>query len=104
MAAELSPQITILRGGEPRLLTDIGRVDPTSLEDYRRHGGYAGLTRAIEQLSPEAVIEEIAAAGLRGRGGAGYPTAEKWRTARATLGERKVLVANLLGADTSDLV
>jgi NADH-quinone oxidoreductase subunit F len=103
MAAELSPQITVLRGGEPRLLTDIGRVDPTSLEDYRRHGGYAGLTRAIEQLSPEAVIEEIAAAGLRGRGGAGYPTAEKWRTARATLGERKVLVANLMGADPTAL-
>jgi hypothetical protein len=43
----LSPQIRILRGGEPRLLTNIGRVDPTSLASYRQHGGYAGLERAI---------------------------------------------------------
>ncbi len=52
MTTELSPQIRILSGGEPRLLTAIGRVDPNSLDSYRSQGGYAGLTRAIEQLSP----------------------------------------------------
>jgi NADH-quinone oxidoreductase subunit F len=103
MAGELSPQIRILPGGEPRLLADVGRVDPTSIDDYRSHGGYAGLTRAVQQLSPEQVIDEIEAAGLRGRGGAGYPTAAKWRAARGTQSDRKVVVANLMGADPTAL-
>ena len=47
MAGTISPQIQILSSGEPRLLTDIGRVDPTSLASYRDHGGYAALERAI---------------------------------------------------------
>jgi len=103
MASGLSPQIRILAGGEPRLLTDIGRVDPDSLADYRKHGGYAGLERAVTGLSPEAVIGEIDAAGLRGRGGSGYPTAAKWRAARGTSAERRIVVANLMGADPSAL-
>ena len=103
MAGTISPQIRILGAGEHRVLTDIGRVDPGSLSSYRDHGGYGGLTRAITQLSPEGVIDEIAAAGLRGRGGAGFPTAEKWRVARATEADRKVVVANLIGADPSSL-
>src|SRR5439155_21283737 len=73
----LSPEIRILDGGEPRLLTDFGRVDPSSLDSYRAHGGYSALERAIRHLSPEAVIGEVEAAGLRGRGGAGFPTAQK---------------------------
>jgi NADH:ubiquinone oxidoreductase subunit F (NADH-binding) len=99
----LSPQIRILPGGERRLLADVGRVDPTSLASYREHGGYAGLTRAVERLGPEGVIEEIAAAGLRGRGGGGYPTAEKWRAARAGSPERRIVVGNLMGADPTAL-
>jgi len=103
-AAGLSPQIRILAAGEHRLLADIGRVDPGSLASYREHGGYAGLTRAVEQLGPEGAIEEIAAAGLRGRGGGGYPTADKWRDARDAEGEDgKVVVANLMGADPTAL-
>jgi NADH-quinone oxidoreductase subunit F len=103
MASALSPQIRILYGGEPRLLTDIGRVDPDSLAGYRTHGGYAGLERAVTTLSPEQVIAEIESAGLRGRGGSGYPTATKWRAARQTPAERRVVVANLMGADPSAL-
>ncbi len=101
--AGLSPQIRILRGGEPRLLTDIGRIDPTSLESYRQHGGYDGLERAIGKLGPEATIGEIGSAQLRGRGGSGYPTANKWRAARSADAERKVVVANLMGADPTAL-
>jgi NADH-quinone oxidoreductase subunit F len=101
-SAGLSPQIRILPGGELRLLAEIGTVDPTSLESYRRAGGYAGLKRAVEKLGPEGTINEIAAAGLRGRGGGGYPTADKWRAARDAEGERKV-VANLIGADPTAL-
>jgi NADH-quinone oxidoreductase subunit F len=103
MAGALSPQIRILSGGEPRLLTDIGRVDPTSIESYRQHSGYAALERAITRLSPAEVIREIEAAGLRGRGGSGFPTAEKWRAAREAGGDAPIVVANLMGADPSAL-
>ena len=103
MASTISPQIRILSGGEHRLLTDVGRVDPTSLASYREHGGYAGLERAITRLAPEEVILEVEAAGLRGRGGSGYPTAAKWRAARDTEAERRIVVANLMGADPSSL-
>ncbi len=103
MAGAISPQIRILGAGERRVLTDIGRVDPNSLASYREHGGYGGLERAITHLSPEGVIDEIEAAGLRGRGGSGFPTAEKWRIARGTDADRKIVVANLIGADPSSL-
>ena len=103
MAGATSPQIRILGAGERRVLTDIGRVDPDSLASYSEHGGYGGLRRAITHLSPEGVIDEIEAAGLRGRGGSGFPTAEKWRVARGTAADRKIVVANLMGADPSSL-
>ncbi|MCA1570669.1 MAG: SLBB domain-containing protein [Chloroflexi bacterium] len=103
MTGTVSPQIRILGGGERRLLTDIGRVDPTSLTSYREHGGYAGLERAITRLAPEEVIGEIETAGLRGRGGSGYPTAAKWRVARDTAADRRIVVANLMAADPSAL-
>ena len=103
MASVLSPQIRIGPGGERRLLTDVGRVDPGSLASYREHGGYAGLERAITKLAPEMVIAEIEGAGLRGRGGSGYPTAAKWRTARDAAGDRRIIVANVMGADPSAL-
>jgi NADH-quinone oxidoreductase subunit F len=103
MSSALSPQIRILNAGEPRLLTDVGRVDPASLADYRKHGGYTGLERAVTRLSPEETIGEIEAAGLRGRGGSGYPTAAKWRAARAVDADRRIVVANLMGADPSAL-
>jgi NADH-quinone oxidoreductase subunit F len=99
----ISPQIRILPGGERRLLTDIGRIDPTSLASYRDQGGYAGLRRAIERLSPEGVIGEVATAGLRGRGGAGYRTADKWRAARTTEAKRRIVVVNLMSADPTAL-
>ena len=103
MEAGLSPQIRILSGGERRLLTDIGRVDPTSIVSAREHGAYGALERAVTKLAPEEVILEIEAAGLRGRGGSGYPTAAKWRVARDAPGDRKIVVANLMSADPSAL-
>ena len=103
MTGALSPQIRLLSTGEPRLLTAIGRVDPNSIASYREHSGYAALERAITQLSPEEVIREVEAAGLRGRGGSGYPTAAKWRTAREVPAERKTVIGNLMAADPSAL-
>ena len=65
--------------GQPglRLLGRIGVVDPTSLDDYRAHGGYAALRRAFE-LGPEGVIREVLDSKLMGRGGAAFPTGRKW--------------------------
>ncbi len=75
-----------------------GITDPQSLEEYRHHGGYAGLQRALS-LGPAATIEEVTKSGLRGRGGAGFPTGIKWKTTADAVGPRKYLVCN---ADEGD--
>ncbi len=75
-----------------------GIVDPRSLEDYKAHGGYKGLAKAIE-IGPEATVEEVVNSGLRGRGGAGFPTGIKWRTVAATPPQQKYIVCN---ADEGD--
>ena len=81
-----------------RLLHRIGHTDPTSLDSYRDHGGYAMLSKAID-VGPDAVIEEIGAAGLTGRGGAAFPTAVKWRAVADHTAGPKHVVAN---ADESE--
>jgi formate dehydrogenase iron-sulfur subunit len=75
-----------------------GIVDPVSLDDYRAHGGLLGLARA-RALGPAAIVEEVVRSGLRGRGGAGFPTGIKWRTVAAAQADRKYIVCN---ADEGD--
>jgi formate dehydrogenase iron-sulfur subunit len=75
-----------------------GLTDPLSLDDYRRHGGLRGLERALA-LGPKATIEEVLASGLRGRGGAGFPTGIKWRTTAGVDADQKYVVCN---ADEGD--
>jgi formate dehydrogenase iron-sulfur subunit len=75
-----------------------GVIDPVSLEDFIAHGGYRGLTRAIE-LGPDKVIAEVTKSGLRGRGGAGFPTGIKWKTAADAPATPKYVVCN---ADEGD--
>jgi len=75
-----------------------GIVDPRSLDDYRAHGGYKGLEKALA-LGADATIEEVVQSGLRGRGGAGFPTGIKWRTVAATEADQKYIVCN---ADEGD--
>ncbi|MCK5931498.1 MAG: NADH-quinone oxidoreductase subunit NuoF [Fulvimarina manganoxydans] len=75
-----------------------GVTDPLSLEDYEAHGGLIGLKRAIE-MGGAGVVDEVTESGLRGRGGAGFPTGIKWKTVREAAGERKYIVAN---ADEGD--
>jgi formate dehydrogenase iron-sulfur subunit len=77
---------------------NVGIVDPRSLEDYKAHGGYQGFAKAIE-IGPEATVEEVVNSGLRGRGGAGFPTGIKWRTVAATPPQQKYIVCN---ADEGD--
>lgn len=80
------------------LLARVGRVDPASLTDYRAHGGYAGLTRAIA-LGPEASIAEVITSRLVGRGGAAFPTGKKWQAVAAQPVRERYVVCN---ADESE--
>jgi formate dehydrogenase iron-sulfur subunit len=76
----------------------VGVIDPLSLDDYIAHGGMAGLARA-RTLGRDALLQEIIDSGLRGRGGAGFPTGIKWRTVAQAAGPRKYIVCN---ADEGD--
>jgi len=75
-----------------------GIIDPLSLADYEAHGGLAGLRKAVA-MAPAAIVEEVTASGLRGRGGAGFPTGIKWKTVLDAPGEEKYIVCN---ADEGD--
>jgi len=68
-----------------------GVIDPTSIEDYLAVGGYSALAKALFDMSPEEIIDEIKGSGLRGRGGGGFPTGKKWETCRLQEGERYVI-------------
>jgi NADH-quinone oxidoreductase subunit F len=59
-----------------------GHIDPTSIDDYITVGGYSSLGRALGSMEPESIIDQVEKAGLRGRGGGGFPTARKWRSCR----------------------
>lgn len=75
-----------------------GLIDPLNLSDYQRHGGFAGLRRALT-LSGQAIIDEVKASGLRGRGGAAFPAGIKWQTVLDTPAAQKYIVCN---ADEGD--
>lgn len=76
-----------------------GRLDPTDIRDYIALDGYRALSNALGEMTPESVIAEVERSGLRGRGGAGFPTARKWRAGRAAAGSPKYVVCN---ADEGD--
>ncbi len=83
-----------------RLLLGNNRfVDPTKIEDYLAIGGYSALRKVLFEMKPEGVIEEIKKSGLRGRGGAGFPTGIKWESCRRARGDVKYVVCN---ADEGD--
>ena len=82
------------------VLERCGRVDPERLEDYVATGGYEALAKAVTTMTPDAVIAEVVRSGLRGRGGAGYPTGLKWQTvAKAAGPQDKFVICN---ADEGD--
>ncbi len=85
--------------GQTRLtFARVGVIDPLSLEDYRAHGGLAGLERA-KGMTRAKIVAEVTESGLRGRGGAGFPTGIKWKTVSEAAGEQKYIVCN---ADEGD--
>ncbi|OGO45730.1 MAG: NADH dehydrogenase [Chloroflexi bacterium RBG_16_60_22] len=80
------------------ILKNCGHIDPTRIEHYIAGGGYAALVKAL-QMSPEEIIEEVKKSGLRGRGGAGFPTGNKWQLCRNARGRPRYMVCN---ADEGD--
>jgi len=81
------------------VLANSGYIDPESVHDYVAMGGYQALAKVLTEMTPEEVIEEIKASGLRGRGGAGYPTGLKWELVRRQPGDIKYVICN---ADEGD--
>ncbi|MBL6989048.1 MAG: NADH-quinone oxidoreductase subunit NuoF [Bacteriovoracaceae bacterium] len=83
-------------GNQTRIaLRNVGKLDPTSLDDYTERGGHKALKKILQDgMTPEQVIEEIKTSGLRGRGGAGFPTFMKWQFARNTKASEKYLICN----------
>ena len=81
------------------VLRNCGHINPERIEDYLAMGGYEALKKALFEMTPEKVIEEVKKSGLRGRGGAGFPTGRKWEFCRKTPGNAKYLICN---ADEGD--
>lgn len=80
--------------GQKQLVLDlVGKIDPTDIDDYLRNGGYRALAKALEMTS-EQIVEEVIASELRGRGGAGFPTGIKWKTALSFDNYPKYVVCN----------
>ena len=81
------------------VMRDSGLIDPTKVEDYLSRGGYGALAKALTNLSPDEVIDVVEKSGLRGRGGAGFPTGTKWKFCRGSPGDIKYIICN---ADEGD--
>ena len=80
-------------------LRNCGVIDPENIDEYIAFDGYQALAKALTEMTPEQVIQEVLDSGLRGRGGAGFPTGKKWQFARASQAEQKYFVCN---ADEGD--
>ena len=80
-------------------LRNCGVIDPENIDEYIAFDGYQALAKALTEMTPEQVIQEVLDSGLRGRGGAGFPTGKKWQFARASKAENKYFVCN---ADEGD--
>jgi len=80
-------------------LRNRGRIDPEKIDEYIAYDGYASLAKVLKEMTPEKVIEEIKTSGLRGRGGAGFPSGMKWEFCRRSPGDLKYIICN---ADEGD--
>jgi len=76
------------------VLRNCGAIDPKNINEYIARNGYAALGKVLSGMSPEAVIEEVKKSGLRGRGGAGFPTGKKWEFAKNARGDEKYVICN----------
>ncbi|UCF56380.1 MAG: FAD-dependent oxidoreductase [Deltaproteobacteria bacterium] len=92
-------QIPFYRKQVKRVLANCGRIDPTKIEHYIASGGYQAIVKTLSKMTSEQVIDEVTAAKLRGRGGAGFPTGIKWKFTRQSEGRPKYIICN---ADEGD--
>jgi bidirectional [NiFe] hydrogenase diaphorase subunit len=95
----LNSQLPFFARQQRIVLENAGRIDPERLEDYIAAEGYAALTSILSERTPAEVVSEVDQSGLRGRGGAGYPTGLKWSTVAKAAGSKKMVVCN---ADEGD--
>lgn len=86
--------VPFYRKQQRHLLGNNSKIDPTSIQDYLAIGGYTALGKALSQMSPQQIIEEIRQSGLKGRGGGGFPTATKWESCRKAEGDVKYVICN----------
>jgi NADH:ubiquinone oxidoreductase subunit F (NADH-binding)/(2Fe-2S) ferredoxin/NAD-dependent dihydropyrimidine dehydrogenase PreA subunit len=91
---EASEDIPFYKVQQRIVLSQNGRIDPTKITDYIAEGGYSALVKVLTSMTPEEVIAEVEVAGLRGRGGGGFPTARKWRSCRQAEGSPKYVICN----------
>jgi NADH-quinone oxidoreductase subunit F len=92
-------EVPFYRHQQRIVLADCGLIDPENIREYLAVGGYEALARVLAEYSPERVIDCVSRSGLRGRGGAGFPTGEKWASCRKAPGTPKYVVCN---ADEGD--
>ena len=92
-------EIPFFSNQEIRVLKNRGIIDPEKIEDYISRDGYMGMTKALKEMSPEEIIQEVVDSGLKGRGGAGFPTGIKWRFAAQAESKVKYVLCN---ADEGD--
>ncbi|MBW2622300.1 MAG: NADH-quinone oxidoreductase subunit NuoF [Deltaproteobacteria bacterium] len=95
-------EIPFYKHQERLILRRIGNIDPTDIRDTMIHGGYQSLAKALASMTPEKVIAEVEASGLRGRGGAGFPTGRKWRGAVQAAEKRGGPVYVVVNGDEGD--
>jgi formate dehydrogenase iron-sulfur subunit len=98
LAHGLTEDIPFLKRQERLTFARVGIIDPVSIDDYVRHGGYLGLKAALA-MQPAQIVDSVTASGLRGRGGAAFPAGIKWKTVLGAPGEQKYIVCN---ADEGD--
>jgi NADH-quinone oxidoreductase subunit F len=91
--------ITFYNQQQRLILRNCGHINPERIEDYIEVGGYESLRRALKEMTPEQVIDEVKRSGLRGRGGAGFSTGQKWEFCRKSPGDQKYMICN---ADEGD--
>ena len=94
----LTEEIPYFKTQERLTFARCGITDPLSIEDYRRHCGFNGLKKALA-MKPIGIVTEVTTSGLRGRGGAGFPTGIKWKTVHDIMGDQKYVACN---ADEGD--
>ena len=90
----LAHDVPFYKGQTKNVLRKCGIIDPTNISHYIARDGYTALSKVLTTMAPEQVIETVEGSGLRGRGGAGFPTGRKWRLARGASGDTKYLVCN----------